>query len=100
MATGSVEMTSMLRRAGSVGAVDGVADGEGEHAADERGDQADLHGVPDRAQRQRIGEQPLEVHQAVLALVEQAGQIVRMNRNLRKAATVSASVGSTTTTNR
>ena len=56
-------------------AVDRVADGEGQHAADERGDEADLHRVDDRAHRQRIVEQPLEMDERVLPRVEQAGEV-------------------------
>ena len=62
----------MLLRPGSLRAVDRVADRERQHAADQRGDEPDLHGVADRAQRQRIVEQPLEMDERVLLHVEQA----------------------------
>ena len=72
MAIGRVEMTSMLLRPGDVRAVDRVADRKGQNAAEQRRDEPDLHGVPDRAHRQRIVEQPLEVDQRILPHVEQA----------------------------
>ena len=58
---------------GRVAAVDRVADREGEHAAEHRRDQADLHGVPDRPHGQRVVEDAVEMHQRVMPHVEQAG---------------------------
>jgi len=58
-----------------LGAVDGVADRECQRAADHRGDDSDLDRVPDRAQRQRIVEDAVEMHQRILLHVEQAGGV-------------------------
>ncbi len=63
----------MLLRPPQACAMHGVADREGQHAADDRGDEADLHGVDDGAKRQRVVEQALEMHQRILPGVEQAG---------------------------
>ena len=92
-------MTSMLLRPGDLRAVDRVADREGEHAAEQRGDHPTSIVFQIERMRQRVVEQPLEMDQRVCLHVEQALES-RMNRNLRNAATISASVGSTTTTTR
>ena len=60
---------------GRAAAVHGVADRKGEHAAEHRRDQADLHGVPDRPHGERVVEDALEMHERVVPHVEQAGGV-------------------------
>src|SRR5215467_4115278 len=56
-------------------AMDGVADGEGERATENRRNDAHLDGVVDRIERKRIVEDAVEVIERVLAGVENAREI-------------------------
>ena len=76
MATGIVDSRSMILRPGNLRAVDRVADGEGQYAADHGGDHADLHRVPDRGHRQRIVEDGVEVNPAVRLHVEHGVEVL------------------------
>src|SRR5215467_8600808 len=56
-------------------AMNGVADGEGERAAEDRRNDAHLDGVVDRIERKRIVEDAVEVIERVLAGVEYTREI-------------------------